>query len=414
MQEITHRRCFLFTLVFFLASYTVFQQLFTNDNSTVSDYNLPQSNARFGIIKNDTLSLATTNQDNSTWNVVETATDIDGNLSSAVPDRPGASDSPSTTRGGLKRNRILSTPTKRGGGHGHSDIRRILVVAYKRSGSSFLGEVLSSNPSTFFHFEPLHMVSQLRVASPNLPRALDVITNFFLCTFDKFHDYIVDVKKNMWLLSHNQLLWRLCALRGRVCSHPKYMSRVCRSATTQVMKLVRLHMRDVHEWLKSVDEISGTLKVVHLVRDPRGILASRRAANFSTNWTLDYNAAVLCDEMARDIEALKEIEKDFPGSTVRVRYEDLALDPLKQAELLFAKLGLPFSKTTSEFLRMHTVNGTTKDLANPFSTKRNSNITVFIWKKRLNATDIETIESHCHPVMGELGYNDMVIPEPEK
>lgn len=402
MQQLRYRWCFFFSLAVFLAGYTVVQQLPTRENIASNVHDIPSQNPGVNIVNNDTISNETNFQGNSSWNVVETTTDIDGKQSSAVPDLLGGPTSLRTTTPEMQE--TTSPPTKRGRQQGHSDIRRILVVAHKRSGSSFLSEVLASNPSTFLHFEPLHMVSQVRVASSNLPRALDVITNFFLCAFDKFPDYIEDVKKNIWLLRHNQFLWHHCASRGRVCTIPKFMSRVCSSASTQVMKLVRLDMRHVQEWLKSVDKIMGPLKVVYLVRDPRGILASRRAANFLTNGTMDYNAALFCDEMARDLEAFNQIEKEFPGRSVQVRYEDIALDPIKQAELLFRKLGLKFSNTTSAFLRLHTINGTSKDLANPFSTTRNSAVNAFIWKKRLNATDTEAIENHCRAVLVELGY----------
>lgn len=406
MQELKQQRCLLLCLLFWFVGYMALQQEYTNWNFMAHDHGIPIRGAHLDNNNNTTLT-STTTPENTTWNVVETVTHTGGIQYSTAPSNSSAPRR--KTHEGADRYETPSPTTKPTGKPRFPNIPRILVVGYYRSGSSFLAQLLSSNPSTFFHFEPLHMFSRNeRVPTRNLSSACDVITSLFLCNFEKFPEYINDVKKNKWILSHNQLWRRHCLLKGGNCTDPRFLSAVCANASTQVMKLVRLGIGHIHDWLKYFDQISGTLKIVHLVRDPRGILASRRAISFCTNSTLCSNPGALCQEMAGDLEAFRRIEKDFPESSLRVRYEDIALEPFKQTKLLFIKLGLQFSDLTTVFLRQHTQNGTTQEVADPFSTKRNSTENAFLWKKRLNTTEIQNIEMQCRGVLRELGYKEQV------
>lgn len=44
-----------------------------------------------------------------------------------------------------------------------SEVRRILIVSYFRSGSTFLGDILQTPHKTFYHFEPFHITRRTRL-----------------------------------------------------------------------------------------------------------------------------------------------------------------------------------------------------------------------------------------------------------
>lgn len=283
--------------------------------------------------------------------------------------------------------------------------RRIVIVGYYRSGSSFLAHLLSSGNSTFLHFEPLHVFTpDRRIGKPNLTRALNMVSSFLRCEFQSFPEYIAEVTKYSWLLENNLFLMSHCLQNRTDCYNPNLMSNICQKAPVQVMKLLRLTMRDVYNWLQYQHEIAGTIKVVHLVRDPRGILASRSVAEFCMNSTVCTSPAVLCSEMADDLEVFRYVEKRFPESSVVVRYEDIAHDPFRQSSILFTKLGMNFSKSVLKFLREHTQNATKDELEDPYSTKRISRKNALGWMAKLDPDVRDGIESECHHVLRELGY----------
>lgn len=44
-----------------------------------------------------------------------------------------------------------------------TEVKRILIVSYFRSGSTFLGDILQTPLKTFYHFEPFHITRRTRL-----------------------------------------------------------------------------------------------------------------------------------------------------------------------------------------------------------------------------------------------------------
>ncbi|KAL1477379.1 hypothetical protein MTO96_035775 [Rhipicephalus appendiculatus] len=93
----------------------------------------------------------------------------------------------------------------------------------------------------------------------------------------------------------------------------------------------------------------------------------------------------------------------FPNSTYRVRYEDVSLDPKKEALKMFEALGLNYTMYVSNFLKTHT-KARKADALDPYSTKRNSSTVAFQWRTKLNFEDIAEIQRSCSDVLLRLGY----------
>ncbi|KAL1444586.1 hypothetical protein MTO96_045484, partial [Rhipicephalus appendiculatus] len=113
-------------------------------------------------------------------------------------------------------------------------VRRILIVSYFRSGSSFLGQMLSANPRTFYHFEPLTtlaIVSRLRGEAAL--RALDYFTDFFSCAFANLSDHLQMAVEYPHWFSQNSYLRSVCKGVRRVCSNPEFLKALCKKAPTQ-------------------------------------------------------------------------------------------------------------------------------------------------------------------------------------
>ncbi|XP_037529182.1 carbohydrate sulfotransferase 1 [Rhipicephalus sanguineus] len=287
-----------------------------------------------------------------------------------------------------------------------SKVRRILEVAYFRSGSSFLGQLLSANPRTFYHYEPLRTLpASSRLYGREALRGLEYITDFFGCDFVNHSDQLRLGTKNPHPFRQNTFLWSICKGVKRVCLDPEFLSAVCKTAPMQVMKVVRIGMDSVRRYLLDGPmEIAKELRVIHLVRDPRAVWLSRRRRPWCRRSADCSSATVLCNEMNHDLDAFENISRQFPGRAIQVRFEDLALDTLNVTSKMYNALGLPLTMSVGQFIESHTHETNVKVQRHPYATSRNSKDVINAWKRKIRPDDALHINKACGHVIKRLGY----------
>ena len=187
----------------------------------------------------------------------------------------------------------------------------------------------------------------------------------------------------------------------------------------------------VHDVEKSLNdaEISKTLKVIILFRDPRGMLQSiYKIRTETTEWNLGKeqqernDPARLCEKMKLDAEKAFALRNKYPGmdlliayvcvlyivpnyllrTRIRnapilligkiylVRYEDLCIHPHATITRLLNFLDLSGNTFIEKFIDQHTT--VEQRNGNPYSTRRDSKYTAFKWTKLLKARDISKIQ----------------------
>ncbi|XP_050046571.1 carbohydrate sulfotransferase 4-like [Dermacentor andersoni] len=289
-----------------------------------------------------------------------------------------------------------------------ANVNIVLVSAYYRSGSSFFGELLSSGPRTFFHYEPLQIFSKPgRLRAGRERHAFQLLDQLVRCRMQNVPLYTA------WLESrqsykHNLFLANLCGDRTS-CSCPSHVSALCSRAQTQVFKFTRLYISQVATWIERNTAFARNTRVVHLIRDPRGIYASRKAREWCAKHEECGTPEALCSDMRKDIEDFKKLTEKLSSSrTVTVRFEDLARNPYKETTRLFSRLGLKYGGSVVSYLQNHTV-ATEEDKRNPRSTRRNTSTVIDSWKRNLSAKIIGKIESACGDVMRTFGYEPLYL-----
>lgn len=155
-------------------------------------------------------------------------------------------------------------------------IKRVLLIATFRSGSSFLGDLLQqSSLLTYYHYEPLACLAyHNRFDGDRLPEAKELIQNLFTCNFTRIQRYTSFWPSKLFFIGKNQLNQQLCGKEDAqlaLCTNAHLSSEICRRSHVQTMKLVRLNLRD----LPKIDLLPRT-KIVYLRRDPRAIYNSRK------------------------------------------------------------------------------------------------------------------------------------------
>lgn len=156
---------------------------------------------------------------------------------------------------------------------GGTPFRSVIFTTW-RSGSTFLGDILNAMPGNYYHYEPLLHYDIVQVRGPPLSEpALEHLRKLLLCNYTGMEDYLNYGKDHFNLFTHNTRLWKHCKLFTNYCFTPKFLESFCKLFPLQSMKTVRLRAALAPVLL---DDPSLNVKVILLIRDPRGTIQSRR------------------------------------------------------------------------------------------------------------------------------------------
>ncbi|XP_037787074.1 carbohydrate sulfotransferase 4-like [Penaeus monodon] len=280
-------------------------------------------------------------------------------------------------------------------------VRRVIILSTWRSGSSFLGDLLKSYPGTYFSFEPLHhLLKNLHLQEgPLVDVVLNLLKSIMTCDLSQQEEYVSYMRNNSFLMNHNTRVWNSCSRNRALCFDKEYLSAVCKYMPVNVMKTVRMGLAPV---ISLLQDPSLDLRVVHLVRDPRGSLHSRMQLTWCHSQACS-DPGTVCGDLMTDLKLSEWVKERFPDKYLLVRYEDLGLQAEETARRIFKFLHLTYHKSVASFVRDHTsINRKTKKKPNTYSTYRDSKSTTFAWRGALNYTTLEEIQNVCREPLSYL------------
>lgn len=149
------------------------------------------------------------------------------------------------------------------------------------------------------------------------------------------------------------------------------------------------------------------LRVLDVVRDPRGIYASwKTTAPF--DWMLANQNTTLMADICRNLAA----NVDVLHPRIRhVPFEKMVSDPTGVMTGVFKFLGLPFGEVQAEWIK-NTFNtqscSESPESASYLDCHSNSSASLEKWRDVLNSTEIESFwqDPHCRKVVQAYGYPD--------
>ncbi|XP_026484779.2 carbohydrate sulfotransferase 4-like [Vanessa tameamea] len=273
-----------------------------------------------------------------------------------------------------------------------------LIVSTWRSGSTFTGEVLNAVPANFYHYEPFlrYKGDQVRGTSES-DKALKTIKKMFQCNYDDMEDYF-DFGKNGWSqFRHNTRLWDHCKYKKELCIDADFTSRVCRLFPFQSMKLVHVRLRLIKQLLEDKE---FNLKIILLIRDPRGVMQSRLHHEFCKAAPDCWKPERLCADMISDYVAAGPLLQKYPDKFMVLRFEELALNTNSTSYDLLKFLHLDVTQSVNEFLYSHT----NVDLTGVSATFRVSRDVPYRWRNILDFNFVDEIQGSCKEAMSLWGY----------
>ncbi|HEY3303575.1 MAG TPA: sulfotransferase domain-containing protein [Candidatus Binatia bacterium] len=318
---------------------------------------------------------------------------------------------------------------------------KILVVGIARSGTSFLGEIFGQNPTMAYLYEPFWgntIIKQKQflwlTEGDDQPDSERLLREVFNGRFDELERQQPQ-PRNHNFTSRREEVTRY--LRGRSITN----------STDVVVKEIRLNIQ-----LRWVVKVMGSdLRIVHLIRDPRGVVASfllpmkeranrsgveqvlRLSSIFSRTTAANtmysdwgWNRAPELQRFAPEFQdygrlldtgsphqrvaarwalmtghAISDTAKIPARQYYRVRYEDLCRDPVGVCGRIYEFLGKAVPQGVTDWLLKNTQGGNRE---NRYRTSRDSLEMIDVWKSQLTKEQVRHIESLCRPLMETLGY----------
>lgn len=190
----------------------------------------------------------------------------------------------------------------------------VFVWTQVRSGSTLTAKLLSLLPRTYYSIEPIRTMLSLRFPDSHTNKFK---LHFFLrslmkCHIDQNEDYLH--ARQLFNVKHDTLN-EFCIQRALndssadyLCHDGAFRSFMCNWADIHLLKIVSIQLHTVLDFL---DDPSLNIKILHLLRDPRGIIVSiSRIPGFES---FLYEPNFYCQNMREDLRTATIIEEKHPN-----------------------------------------------------------------------------------------------------
>ena len=180
---------------------------------------------------------------------------------------------------------------------------------------------------------------------------------------------------------------------------------ICKKHSVFAFKVLRFRMSSVD--LLLADDPSW--KIIHLLRDPRGILFSRlhRPHMISSMWKPDVeqDAKKLCQRIHDDVRHRKYLQEKYPNNFLVMKYEDLAVNPNYEMKRVYDFIDMPVLVNVRRWYaeNMHSKYG---DIG--ITERADSNKTANKWKSKISNKLKALMQNECKELLEELDYQVVV------
>ncbi|KAL9950556.1 hypothetical protein ACROYT_G043069 [Oculina patagonica] len=319
--------------------------------------------------------------------------------------------------------------------------RSLLIFGHDRSGTTFISAMFSKDPQMFMVYEPLWITLKWLYYERDYTCShceLQVVNSILACNFTrssvstKFLSYI----STPWTGALPVNIFttpKFCnesmdSNNGTDCpelgKNPEFVDDVCHTKFKHsVVKVspVRLPGEKMANLVPQVllENPDVEIRVLHLVRDPRGNINSRINIDWLKHYPnpkLAYTARKLCDSIVANLDHADRTltELKLKHKYKMVRYKQIADDPLGTAKDIYNFAGFDMPLETEKWI-VESTKPSKKELKEalkqPYSTVRNATGNADKWRQDAFFERNRVIERECKPLMDKLGLENVSEPE---
>lgn len=314
--------------------------------------------------------------------------------------------------------------------------KNLIIVSHGRSGSTLMGDIFNHHPSVFYMYEPLQTVERVCPTTPATSkncneRAMEFLTGIFRCSFDS-PQMLDDIEKFYRKPAHPRVSHAIASppLCPYQTTDPRWDPSLCPPMTSEslgstckenydltVIKVLipRIPENSIKSILASCMPEDVDCKVILLVRDPRAVIASSLSVGFfkeqrgnSKVGTRSFSY-LTCKETEHNLDFVRKLPESFRDRIKFQRYEDLALNPLKELSGLYKFAGLSVPESVRTWLNETTRQtrgacNREEDGEQATCTKDDAWAAANRWRWMVHPHEIDLIEHYCKHVMELMGY----------
>lgn len=322
-------------------------------------------------------------------------------------------------------------------GYGSEKSRKnIIIVSHGRSGSTLMGDIFNHHPSVFYMYEPLQTAQRvLKQTDQNMSYrsiAEQLLTGIFDCKFVQ-PQIVADIERYYRKPTHPRVSQAIAS--PPLCPYKptdqKWDPQLCYPMTSEslgkacgdnydftVIKVLmsRIPENGIKTILASCNSLDSDCKIIFLVRDPRAVIPSSLSIGFFKEKG-DEKARLgtrmfsyqQCKQTEDNLEFVRKLPKSIRKRIKLQRYEDLAINPLKELSRLYEFAGLTVLESVRTWL-----NETTQlsrkacndemDGVLVTCTKDDAWAAANRWRWKVHPHEINVIEHYCRGVLRLMGY----------
>lgn len=250
----------------------------------------------------------------------------------------------------------------------------------------------------------LFFFRQPRVLLERHTTILTTLYRLFTCQMSKLLPFFKKVFKTNLKSTEPKKTLQQCLKNASLDKCLKTIEPICAKTTYRILKTIRIPMELVTILMK----IWPNLKIIHLIRDPRGITNSRlRAAEFSMAQMVLSHSQNLCSRMYVDVMITQRLQKEYPNRLKLVFYEALTARPLEGARYIYKFLNLAYTDNIIRWVKS-TTNASENASKQYYGIKRSDvKSLAFSWREKLDLLKVQVIDYFCKDVYSVVGYIQM-------
>lgn len=167
----------------------------------------------------------------------------------------------------------------------------------------------------------------------------------------------------------------------------------------RILKTIRISMDLVYIMM----DLWPNLKVIQLVRDPRGITRSRqRGHEFNMVKQLVPHSRDLCTRMHDDVEYNWFLNEAYHDRLKLVFYEALAERPIEGIKYIYTFLDMELTRSSIAWVYASSHSKTASGYFGVLS--KNSTQSAYSWRTQMSLSTVTAIDSICKKVYKQLGF----------
>jgi len=299
----------------------------------------------------------------------------------------------------------------------------ILVTGSHRSGTTYVGRVISEHPSIVYIHEPFNIQwCRPGICSARFPYWFTYITEGNEALFYKHVKNTITFRYN--IAEELKSLRNIEDVARMLRDYSVFFLSRLRSLRPLIKDPIAFFSA---EWLASKFDMD----VIVLIRHPAAFTYSLKKKNWTFNFSNFLEQPLLMKDhlypFEKEIREYAEKEHDIIDQAtllwniihymiikymkthtdwIFLRHEDIARDPLGGFQIIFKKLNIEFSKYIKDVIKDYSCStNPIEQFKGSKSLKRNSKLLISTWKYRLTVSEIDRIRSKVENI-SEVFYSD--------